>query len=79
MSERTQTPTAEETPAVKVVFFGDSITASNRNLNRYTYSLGVGYVKIAAGKTAPCSIRIPHFSLSTAAWTATARRSFCSG
>ncbi len=49
MSERTQTPTAEETPAVKVVFFGDSITASNRNLLD-PEDLGVGYVKIAAGK-----------------------------
>ena len=49
MSERTQTPTAEETPVVKVVFFGDSITASNRNLLD-PEDLGVGYVKIAAGK-----------------------------
>ena len=49
MSERTQTSTAEEAPVVKVVFFGDSITASNRNLLD-PEDLGVGYVKIAAGK-----------------------------
>ena len=49
MSERTQSPTAEETPVVKVAFFGDSITASNRNLLD-PEDLGVGYVKIAAGK-----------------------------
>ena len=39
----------EETPCTKIVFFGDSITASGRNYMDDT-DLGVGYVKIAAGK-----------------------------
>lgn len=41
--------TEEEKPSVKIVFFGDSITASNRNLLD-PEDLGVGYVKIASGK-----------------------------
>ena len=40
---------AEEKPVVKIVFFGDSITESGRNLLD-PEDLGVGYVKIAAGK-----------------------------
>ena len=40
---------AEEKPIVKIVFFGDSITESGRNLLD-PEDLGVGYVKIAAGK-----------------------------
>lgn len=40
---------AEEKPVVKIVFFGDSITESGRNLLD-SEDLGVGYVKIAAGK-----------------------------
>lgn len=40
---------AEEKPVVKIVFFGDSITESGRNLLDLE-DLGVGYVKIAAGK-----------------------------
>lgn len=40
---------AEEKPVVKIVFFGDSITESGRNLLA-PEDLGVGYVKIAAGK-----------------------------
>ena len=39
----------EETPCVKIVFFGDSITESGRN-HMDEGDLGVGYVKIAAGK-----------------------------
>lgn len=39
----------EEKPVVKIVFFGDSITESGRNLLD-PEDLGVGYVKIAAGK-----------------------------
>ena len=41
--------TAEEKPCVKIVFFGDSITESGRN-RLDPDDLGVGYVKIAAGK-----------------------------
>ena len=40
---------AEEKPCIKIVFFGDSITESGRNHMDDT-DLGVGYVKIAAGK-----------------------------
>lgn len=40
---------AEEKPCIKIVFFGDSITESGRNLLDPD-DLGVGYVKIAAGK-----------------------------
>ena len=43
---------AEEKPVVKIVFFGDSITESGRNLLD-PEDLGVGYVKIAAGKLRP--------------------------
>lgn len=45
----TEQITAEEKPVVKIVFFGDSITESGRNLLD-PEDLGVGYVKIAAGK-----------------------------
>ena len=45
MSEEMQ----NETPAVKIVFFGDSITESGRD-HMDPNDLGVGYVKIAAGK-----------------------------
>ena len=38
-----------EVPCTKIVFFGDSITESGRNHMDDT-DLGVGYVKIAAGK-----------------------------
>ncbi len=34
---------------MKIVFFGDSVTESNRNLSD-PYDLGEGYVKLAAGK-----------------------------
>ena len=39
----------EKQPCTKIVFFGDSITASGRNLLDPA-DLGVGYVKIASGK-----------------------------
>lgn len=44
-----QSEATEEKPVVKVVFFGDSITDSGRN-KLDPDDLGVGYVKIAAGK-----------------------------
>ena len=44
-----ETAVQEETAPVKIVFFGDSITESGRNLLDPD-DLGVGYVKIAAGK-----------------------------
>ena len=44
-----QSEATEEKPIVKVVFFGDSITDSGRN-KLDPDDLGVGYVKIAAGK-----------------------------
>ncbi len=39
----------DEAPCTKIVFFGDSITESGRN-HMDENDLGVGYVKIAAGK-----------------------------
>ena len=44
-----QSEATEEKPVVKIVFFGDSITDSGRN-KLDPDDLGVGYVKIAAGK-----------------------------
>ena len=44
-----ETAVQEEATPVKIVFFGDSITESGRNLLDPD-DLGVGYVKIAAGK-----------------------------
>lgn len=41
--------TQDEAPCTKIVFFGDSITESGRNYMDAS-DLGVGYVKIAAGK-----------------------------
>ena len=41
--------TQDEAPCTKIVFFGDSITESGRSLMDEN-DLGVGYVKIAAGK-----------------------------
>lgn len=48
MTEQGKTQEQEQ-PAVKIVFFGDSITESGRN-HMDENDLGVGYVKIAAGK-----------------------------
>ncbi len=49
MNDEVKTQTQEEQPVVKIVFFGDSITQSGRNLLDPD-DLGVGYVKSAAGK-----------------------------
>ena len=55
----------EKQPCTKIVFFGDSITASGRNLLDPA-DLGVGYVKIASGKLRLLYPDTPFFS-STAA------------
>ena len=49
MSNIKEETVQDEAPCTKIVFFGDSITESGRN-HMDENDLGVGYVKIAAGK-----------------------------
>lgn len=49
MSNIKEEAVQDEAPCTKIVFFGDSITESGRN-HMDENDLGVGYVKIAAGK-----------------------------